>query len=29
MTPLQGDPGPFGFKPEALEAAIERELGEG
>lgn len=23
---FQGGPGPFGFKPEALEAAIEREL---
>ncbi len=23
---FQGDPGPFGFKPEALEAAIEKEL---
>ena len=24
---FQGDPGPFGFRPDALEAAIERELG--
>ena len=23
---FQGEPGPFGFKPEALEAAIETEL---
>jgi hypothetical protein len=25
---FQGEPGPFGFQPEALEAAIRRELGE-
>jgi hypothetical protein len=24
---FQGEPGPFGFHPEALEAAIEREVG--
>jgi hypothetical protein len=26
---FRGEPGPFGFKPEALEAAIEKELASG